>query len=69
MWYTIALSDINNIPSGTLLKITEYSEHCIVVHSVGLDTPQKVIMHLPYLWLQSIGFHPSLYQMETENES
>ena len=62
MWFTIALKDINDIPSGTLLKITECSENQITVHSIGLDIPQKVIMHLPALWLESIGFHPSMYR-------
>ena len=61
MWFTIALRDINDIPSGTLLKITEYSEHHITVQSIGLDSPQKVIMHLPPLWLKNIGFDPSMY--------
>ena len=63
MWFTIALTEINNIPRGTLLKITEFYEHQIVVHSIGLPTPEKVIMHLPGLWLQNIGFHPSLYRV------
>lgn len=61
MWFTIALEEINDIPRGTLLKITRFTKHQIIVESVGLDTPQRVIMDKPVWWLKDIGFHPRLY--------
>ena len=63
MWFAIALQDINDIPRGTLLEITEYTEYKIVVRSIGLEPPQRVTMHIPAWWIDNIGFHPNLYRV------
>lgn len=62
MWFTIALKEINDIPRGTLLKITKCTGHSITVETVSMPKPQKAIMHQPAWWLEDIGFHPDLYR-------
>ena len=59
MWFTIALSEINNIPTGTLLRIIECTPASIKV--VSEETGERVRLHQPVWWLESIGLDPKLF--------
>ena len=61
MWFTIALREINDIPAGTLLKITKCYRNTIYVETCSSPI-QRVGMHQPAWWLKDIGFHPNMYK-------
>lgn len=60
MWFTITLREINNIPKGTMVKITEYDKMrmSITIETMSPDKYQRVIMNKPQWWIGSIGFQP-----------
>ena len=63
MWFAIALNDINDIPAGTLLKITEFSKvrKRMVVESISdVSVGRRVVMHQPAWWLRNIGISREL---------
>lgn len=60
MWFTIALEEINDIPAGTLLKITKYTQTNISVETCPPAKKDRAILHQPNWWIRTIGLKPEL---------
>lgn len=53
MWWTLTLNPINDIPRGTLVRITEVRKNQITI--VDESTGKRVILHQPAWWGRDIG--------------